>query len=91
MALPIAALADFVAGGLFIVRNIGDMPAVRICTRPGCCANNVFPDEHTAALDPKTARQIFSLTQTRVREQHLATLMITHNMNHALKKGPAAV
>jgi putative ABC transport system ATP-binding protein len=44
-------------------------------------------DEHTAALDPKTARQILSLTRTMVREQRLTTLMVTHNMNHALNLG----
>ena len=44
-------------------------------------------DEHTAALDPKTARQILSLTQTMVREQRLTTLMVTHNMTHALTLG----
>jgi putative ABC transport system ATP-binding protein len=44
-------------------------------------------DEHTAALDPKTARQILELTRTIVAEQRLTTLMVTHNMNHALKFG----
>lgn len=44
-------------------------------------------DEHTAALDPKTARQILDLTRTIVAEQRLTTLMVTHNMNHALKFG----
>jgi putative ABC transport system ATP-binding protein len=44
-------------------------------------------DEHTAALDPKTARQILDLTRTMVAEQGLTTLMVTHNMNHALKLG----
>ncbi|MEJ2038836.1 MAG: ATP-binding cassette domain-containing protein [Desulfosarcinaceae bacterium] len=44
-------------------------------------------DEHTAALDPKTARQILALTRTMVREQHLTALMVTHNMNHALAFG----
>jgi putative ABC transport system ATP-binding protein len=44
-------------------------------------------DEHTAALDPKTARQILDLTRTMVNEQRLTTLMVTHNMNHALQMG----
>jgi putative ABC transport system ATP-binding protein len=44
-------------------------------------------DEHTAALDPKTASQILELTKTIVAEQRLTTLMVTHNMNHALKMG----
>ena len=44
-------------------------------------------DEHTAALDPKTAAQILLLTRDIVREQGLCTLMITHNMKHALSFG----
>ena len=44
-------------------------------------------DEHTAALDPKTANQILELTERIVREHHLTTLMVTHNMNQALKLG----
>jgi putative ABC transport system ATP-binding protein len=44
-------------------------------------------DEHTAALDPKTARQILDLTHAMVTEQRLTTLMVTHNMRHALKYG----
>lgn len=44
-------------------------------------------DEHTAALDPKTARQILELTQTLVTGRRLTTLMVTHNMRHALRYG----
>ena len=44
-------------------------------------------DEHTAALDPKTARQILDLTGSMIAEQQLTTLMVTHNMRHALKFG----
>lgn len=44
-------------------------------------------DEHTAALDPKTARQILDLTRTMITEQQLTTLMVTHNMRHALSFG----
>ena len=44
-------------------------------------------DEHTAALDPKTARQILDLTHGIIEKQHLTTLMVTHNMRHALKMG----
>ncbi len=44
-------------------------------------------DEHVAALDPKTATQILSLTRDIVREQRLTTLMITHNMKHAITFG----
>ena len=44
-------------------------------------------DEHTAALDPKTAEKVLNLTQKRVSEGNLTTLMITHNMRDALRFG----
>ena len=44
-------------------------------------------DEHTAALDPKTAKKVLELTDKIVREKHLTTLMITHNMKDALTYG----
>ena len=44
-------------------------------------------DEHTAALDPKTAIQVLKLTQRLIREQQLTTLMVTHNMRQALQLG----
>jgi len=44
-------------------------------------------DEHTAALDPKTAQQVLELTGKLVSEQHLTALMVTHNMNQALQLG----
>ena len=44
-------------------------------------------DEHTAALDPKTARQILDLTERIVARKQLTTLMVTHNMAHALALG----
>lgn len=44
-------------------------------------------DEHIAALDPKTAGQILQLTGSIVKEQNLTTLMITHNMKHAIHFG----
>ena len=44
-------------------------------------------DEHTAALDPKTAEIIMELTAKIVQEKHLTTLMVTHNLRHALTYG----
>lgn len=44
-------------------------------------------DEHTAALDPKTAAQVLSLTTDIVHKRNLTTLMITHNMKDALACG----
>lgn len=44
-------------------------------------------DEHTAALDPATAARILQITQSVIKDQRLATLMITHNMQQALTYG----
>ena len=44
-------------------------------------------DEHTAALDPKTAEVIMQLTGRLVREKGLTTLMVTHNLRYALEYG----
>ncbi len=44
-------------------------------------------DEHTAALDPKTAQKVLEITNKLVTENNLTTLMITHNMNDAIKYG----
>jgi len=44
-------------------------------------------DEHTAALDPKTAQRVIELTEKIVRENHLTTIMVTHNMQQAIRYG----
>ena len=44
-------------------------------------------DEHTAALDPRTAAKVMELTERIVNENHLTTLMITHNMRDAIRYG----
>ena len=44
-------------------------------------------DEHTAALDPKTAETIMELTDKIVREKHLTTIMVTHNLRYAVEYG----
>lgn len=44
-------------------------------------------DEHTAALDPKTASKVLNLTEEIVDENHLTTLMVTHNMRDAIEHG----
>ncbi|MBQ7372765.1 MAG: ABC transporter ATP-binding protein [Blautia sp.] len=44
-------------------------------------------DEHTAALDPKTAAKVLEITDMIVNRDHLTTLMITHNMHDAIKHG----
>jgi putative ABC transport system ATP-binding protein len=44
-------------------------------------------DEHTAALDPKTSERIIEITENVVNENKTTTLMVTHNLNHAVKLG----
>lgn len=44
-------------------------------------------DEHTAALDPKTAQKVLELTEKIVAENSLTAIMITHNMKHAIQYG----
>ena len=44
-------------------------------------------DEHTAALDPKTAAKVLEATDRIVEENHLTTMMITHNMKDAIVHG----
>ncbi|HHV32916.1 ABC transporter ATP-binding protein [Caproiciproducens sp. LBM24188] len=44
-------------------------------------------DEHTAALDPKTARKVLELTDEIISRDHLTTLMVTHNMRDAIRLG----
>lgn len=44
-------------------------------------------DEHTAALDPKTAKKVLDLTDKIVKENKMTTLMITHNMKDAITYG----
>ena len=44
-------------------------------------------DEHTAALDPKTAETIMELTERVVREKGMTTIMVTHNLRYAVEYG----
>jgi putative ABC transport system ATP-binding protein len=44
-------------------------------------------DEHTAALDPRTAELVMAATMAAVRERRLTTLMVTHNMRQAIETG----
>jgi len=48
-------------------------------------------DEHTAALDPKTAQFILELTEDIVKEQQLTALMVTHSMKQALSIGDRTI
>ena len=44
-------------------------------------------DEHTAALDPKTAKKVLDITEEIVEKNNLTTIMITHNMADAIRVG----
>ena len=44
-------------------------------------------DEHTASLDPKTSERIVELTENIIAQQQITTLMVTHNLNHAISMG----
>ena len=44
-------------------------------------------DEHTAALDPKTAKKVLALTDEIIEKNKLTAIMITHNMNDAITHG----
>ena len=48
-------------------------------------------DEHTAALDPKTAEKIVSITKELVSHHNLTTVMVTHDLDHALKLGTRTI
>lgn len=48
-------------------------------------------DEHTAALDPKTAEKVMDITKKIVAENHITTLMITHNIRDALSCGTKTI
>jgi len=48
-------------------------------------------DEHTAALDPRAAEQVISVTSQVVREHSLTTMMVTHDMEQALANGDRTI
>lgn len=49
--------------------------------------NLLLLDEHTAALDPKTSEIVMEITDKIVKEKSLTALMVTHNIDHAIKYG----
>ena len=48
-------------------------------------------DEHTAALDPGAAEKVMAVTQQIVARNHITTLMITHDMDYALRVGERTI
>ncbi|MDE7257985.1 MAG: ATP-binding cassette domain-containing protein, partial [Lachnospiraceae bacterium] len=49
--------------------------------------NLLLLDEHTAALDPKTAAKVLALSDKIIEENHLTAMMVTHNMKDAITHG----
>ena len=48
-------------------------------------------DEHTAALDPATAKRVMEITKRIVSENNITTMMITHNLNQSLNTGSRTI
>jgi putative ABC transport system ATP-binding protein len=48
-------------------------------------------DEHTAALDPKSSDTVMQLTEKVVKEKNITTIMVTHNLRHAVEYGTRTV
>lgn len=65
----------------------GQRQAITLLMATLCKPDLLLLDEHTAALDPKTAAKVLEITQKVVAEEKLTTLMITHNMKDALTYG----
>ncbi len=65
----------------------GQRQALTLLMASLTCPKLLLLDEHTAALDPKTAAKVLQITDRIVKENHLTTLMITHNMRDAIAYG----
>ena len=65
----------------------GEQSKVKLCKLTLSPYNLLILDEHTAALDPKTAEIIMELTGRIVREKQLTTIMVTHNLRYAVEYG----
>lgn len=82
--------------GLGLVQNLnqkvanlsgGQRQALSLVMATLTGADLLLLDEHTAALDPKTAHAILNMTEALVKEHQLTALMITHSMQQALSIG----
>jgi len=60
---------------------------LRFSWPPGCVPELLLLDEHAAALDPKSADLVITLTEQVVMCDHLTTLMVTHSMHQAANLG----
>ena len=80
------ALADN-KGKPFSVLSGGQRQAMALLMSTMTPIEFLILDEHTAALDPKTADIIMELTGKIVAEKHLTTIMVTHNLRFAVEYG----
>lgn len=91
LARRCAVLAGVLAGAVTGLLHVGlGIPPILagILTQMVLWSVNLkLLDEHTAALDPQTAQRVMDITDRLVRENHLTTLMITHNMRDAIHYG----
>ena len=65
----------------------GQRQAVALLMATMTPLNFLILDEHTAALDPKTAEVIMQLTDKVIREKRLTAMMVTHNLRYAVEYG----
>ena len=65
----------------------GQRQALTLLMSTLCKPRLLLLDEHTAALDPKTARKVLAVTDQIVERSHLTTFMVTHNMKDAIQHG----
>ena len=65
----------------------GQLQALTLLMASLSCPKLLLLDEHTAALDPKTAAKVLQTTDMIVNRDNLTTLMITHNMKDAIAHG----
>jgi putative ABC transport system ATP-binding protein len=65
----------------------GQRQAVALLMATMTPLNFLILDEHTAALDPKTAEVIMQLTDKIIREKRLTAMMVTHNLRYAVEYG----
>src|SRR5690606_11140535 len=69
----------------------GQRQAVSLLIAPQRPSRILLLDEHTAALDPRTAQFVLDLTERIVSESKLTTMMVTHSMRQALDVGDRTV
>jgi putative ABC transport system ATP-binding protein len=69
----------------------GQRQAISLLMSALCSSRLLLLDEHTAALDPRTAALVLGLTNEIVAEKRLTTLMVTHSMRQALDFGDRTV